>query len=234
MKPIIGVTSNLDDHTLSVSMDNIHSLLNAGAVPVVVPNLLDDEKVEKLAETLDGLLLTGGGDIDPTLFGEEPHQKLGSICPERDVFEISMIQKVLARNKPILAICRGCQVLSIALGGDMYQDIFSQIGVPLLQHGQKAPRWHATHFVNVKRDSLLHKVTGMQSFKVNSYHHQAVRKMPENFEVCAEASDGVIEAFESTKHRFALGVQWHPECMTQKNDDPSNAIFDAFVKACSQ
>lgn len=183
---------------------------------------------------MTGCCLLAGGDIDPTLFGEEPHQKLGSICPERDVFEISMIQKVLARNKPILAICRGCQILSIALGGDMYQDIFSQMGVPLLQHGQKAPRWHATHFVNIKRDSLLHRVTGMQNFKVNSYHHQAVRKMPENFEVCAEASDGVIEAFESKKHRFALGVQWHPECMTQKNDDPSKAIFDAFVKACSQ
>ncbi|KAF0825679.1 gamma-glutamyl-gamma-aminobutyrate hydrolase family protein [Cytobacillus firmus] len=234
MKPIIGVTSNLDDHNLSVSMDNIHSLINAGAVPVVVPNMLDDDKIEKLAETLDGLLLTGGGDIDPTLFGEEPHQKLGSICPERDTFEISMIQKMLARDKPILAICRGCQILCIALGGDMYQDIFSQMGVPLLQHGQKAPRWHATHFVNVKRDSLLHRVTGMLSFKVNSYHHQAVRKMPENFEVCAVANDGVMEAFESKKHSFALGVQWHPECMTQKNDDPSKAIFDEFVKACKQ
>lgn len=234
MKPIIGVTSNLDDTQLSVSMDNIHSLLNAGAIPIVLPNLLEDGKIEKLAEEMDGLLLTGGGDIDPTLFGEEPHQNLGSICPERDTFELSIIQKMLALDKPILAICRGSQILSIAAGGDMYQDIYFQMGVPLLQHAQKAPRWHASHFVNVKRNSLLHRATGERSFKVNSYHHQAVRKMPENFEVCAEANDGVIEAFESNKHSFVLGVQWHPECMTQKNDHPSIAIFEAFIKACKQ
>ncbi|PAE26654.1 MULTISPECIES: gamma-glutamyl-gamma-aminobutyrate hydrolase family protein [Bacillaceae] len=232
MKPIIGVTSSLEAHRLSVSLDNINSLVNAGAVPTVVPNLLDEENIMQLAETLDGLLVTGGGDIDPTLFGEEPHQKLGSICPERDIFEISIIQKMLALDKPILAICRGCQILSIAAGGDMYQDIYSQIGGNILQHSQKAPNWHASHFVNVNKDSLLYKITQTEKFKVNSYHHQAVRKMPENFEVCATSSDGVIEAYESKKHPFVLGVQWHPECLAQKKDGLSYAIFEAFAEAC--
>ncbi|MBT2689384.1 gamma-glutamyl-gamma-aminobutyrate hydrolase family protein [Bacillus sp. ISL-47] len=232
MKPVIGVTSDLHDQLLSLSMDNIISLINAEAVPIVLPNLLDEENADQLTETMDGLLVTGGGDIDPILFGEEPHQKLGNICPERDAFEISIIHKMLTLDKPILAICRGCQILNIAAGGDMYQDIYTQLDGTLLQHSQKSPKWHATHYVNVNKDSLLYKIAQKEKFKVNSYHHQAVRKMPVNFEVCAISNDGVIEAFESKKHTFVLGVQWHPECMTQKKDGTSISIFHAFVRAC--
>ncbi|OHX44674.1 MULTISPECIES: gamma-glutamyl-gamma-aminobutyrate hydrolase family protein [Cytobacillus] len=232
MKPTIGVTSNLNDQLLTLSMDNIDALTESGAVPIVVPNYLVEENINQLIEKIDGLLVTGGGDIDPTLFGEEPHQHLGSICPERDSFEMSIITKMLDHNKPVLGICRGCQILAIAAGGDMYQDIYFQMEGEILQHSQKAPRWHASHFVSVKKDTLLYKIVQTDRIKVNSFHHQAVRELPKEFEVSAISNDSVIEAFESKKHSFVLGVQWHPECLTEKHDKPSLLIFQHFVNAC--
>lgn len=232
MKPVIGITSDLQGRYLSLTMDNINSIVGAGAVPIALPNLLDEENIDLLLERIDGLLVTGGDDIDPTLFGEEPHQYLGIVYPERDAFEMNIIKKALDLDKPVLAICRGCQVLCVAAGGDIYQDIYSQYPGTPLQHSQKAPRWHASHYVNAKKDSLLYKITQKEKFKVNSFHHQAVRKIPENFEVCARSSDGIIEAFECKNYSFVLGVQWHPECMTEKKDVPSVSIFHAFINAC--
>lgn len=234
MKPVIGVTSNLNDGLLSLSMSNIHALTEAGGVPMILPNLLDEATIDVLAQKLDGLLLTGGGDIDPTLFGEEPHKYLGSITPERDFFEIRLIRKMLQDDKPILAICRGCQIVNIAVGGDMYQDIYSQLDGTLLQHSQKAPRWHGSHFIDIVAGSMLHQIIKDQKIRVNSFHHQAVRRVPAPFKVCATSSDGVIEAFESTQHSFMLAVQWHPECMVEKNDQPSKEIFQAFVNAANK
>jgi putative glutamine amidotransferase len=231
MRPVIGVTSNLQDQLLSLSMSNIDALTESGAVPMVLPNLLDEDSVDVLVKKLDGLLVTGGGDIDPTLFGEEPHQKLGGITPERDTFEINIIKKMLELNKPILAICRGCQIVCIAAGGDMYQDIYTQIEGNVIQHSQRAPKWHGSHYIEIETGSMLHQITKSTKFKVNSFHHQAVRSMPDQFEVCATSSDGVIEAFESKQHSFVLAVQWHPECMIEKGDQPSLAIFQSFVQA---
>ncbi|PLR81470.1 gamma-glutamyl-gamma-aminobutyrate hydrolase [Bacillus canaveralius] len=234
MNPIIGVTSNLIDQQLCVSMDNIDALTGTDAVPLVLPNLLDMAMINSIAGRLDGLLVSGGGDIDPTLFGEEPHRNLGIICPERDSFEINIIKKMLVLDKPILAICRGCQILNIAVGGDMYQDIYDQHDRSLLQHAQKAPRWHASHYVNVKADSLLFQITQKEKFKVNSFHHQAVRRIPVGFEACAMSSDGVMEAFESKTHAFVLGIQWHPESMVMRRDRHSISIFETFIEACKQ
>ncbi|MGB3101740.1 MAG: gamma-glutamyl-gamma-aminobutyrate hydrolase family protein, partial [Psychrobacillus psychrotolerans] len=201
MKIIIGVSSNLKEDLLSVPMSNIRAITQFGGVPIVLPNLVIDE-ITEIANTINGLLLTGGGDIDPTLFGEEPLPGLGNIVPERDLFEVALVKRMLELNKPILGICRGAQIMSIAMGGDMYQDIYSQKNGPLLQHDQQAPNWHGSHFVEVTEGSLLRKIVGMDKFKVNSYHHQALRNMPEGFIVSGVASDGVIEAFESTKHPF--------------------------------
>jgi putative glutamine amidotransferase len=233
MKPIIGVTSSLkDDQLLTLSLDNTDSVTKAGGVPIILPNLLDPEQVERIADQIDGLLLTGGGDIDPTLFGEEPHPNLGSITPARDQFEIAITRKVMEQNKPILAICRGCQILNIAAGGDMFQDIYAQHDNQLLQHAQRAPRPHGSHFVDVKDGSLLYRITKLNRFKVNSFHHQAVRHVAEGFQTSATASDGIIEAFESTQHAFILAVQWHPECMVNSGDPSANAIFNTFIEAC--
>jgi putative glutamine amidotransferase len=235
MKPIIGVTSSYtDERTLQTSYDNIKSVTQAGGIPVVLPNLTDPEEINELAGSLDGVLVTGGGDIDPTLFGEEPHPELGLIHPDRDTFETDLLKRCLDSNKPVLAVCRGCQILNIAAGGDMYQDIYSQTDRELLQHTQRAPRSHASHFVEVEQDSLLYKITKLSKFKVNSFHHQALRDMADGFRVTAVSGDRVIEAFESTAHSFVIGVQWHPECMTEKGDLPSVQLFSAFVKASKQ
>lgn len=232
MKPIIGVTTSLQDENLiTLSHDNVDSIVKAGGVPVILPNLVDSEHIERVANSIDGLLVTGGGDIDPTLFGEEPHPNLGSITPTRDEFEIAIIKKMMEQDKPVLAICRGCQILNIAAGGDMYQDIYNQTDKPLLQHTQKAPRHHGSHFVDVKEGSLLYQITQSNRLKVNSFHHQAVRHVAQGFQESGTASDGIIEALESVEHSFIIGVQWHPECMVKNGDTPSNDIFAKFVEA---
>jgi putative glutamine amidotransferase len=233
MKPLIGVTASMgEERTVHVAQDNIDAVGNSGGVPVILPNLTEMDQIKQLSDKLDGLLVTGGGDIDPTLFSEEPHRNLGSITPERDLFETELIRFILNKDIPVLAICRGCQILNIAAGGDMYQDLYSQKDGDLLQHQQRAPRWHGSHFVQVREDSLLHQITAEKRFKVNSYHHQAVRHMAPSFRVSATASDGVIEAFESTAHTFVIGVEWHPENMLPKGDTPSQKLFQAFIQAC--
>lgn len=233
MKPIIGITSNIrDEKLLTTGLSNIRAIVKAGGVPIVLPNLSEDSEVDRLVESIDGLLVTGGGDVDPNIFGEEPHPELGEVCPERDHFEIMMISKFLKLDKPILGICRGSQMINVSAGGDLFQDIYAQHDHQLLQHRQNAPRSHVTHFVDVAENSLLHQAVQSTRFKVNSYHHQAVRKVAEGFEVCARASDGIIEAFECKTHRFVLGVQWHPENLTGKNDIYSLKLFNAFVQAC--
>ncbi|WP_342560374.1 gamma-glutamyl-gamma-aminobutyrate hydrolase family protein [Psychrobacillus sp. FSL W7-1457] len=231
MKPIIGVSSNLTELVLSVPTDNIHAVTRFGGVPIVLPNM-ETELIDSIANLIDGLLLTGGGDIDPTLFGEEPHRSLGSIVPERDEFEVELIKKMLEQNKPILGLCRGAQIMSIAAGGDMYQDIYGQIETTLLQHDQKAPRTHASHFVQLGEGTVLKHIIGKDRIKVNSFHHQAVRKIPQGYQISGIASDGIIEAFESQHHSFVIGIQWHPECLVTTGDDSSEAIFKGFIEAC--
>ena len=233
MKPIIGISSSLNEHVLSVPTDYIQAITKFGGVPIILPNLQEDA-IESIVELLDGLLLTGGGDIDPTLFNEEPHQNLGTITPERDEFEIAIIQKMMKLNKPIFGICRGLQILNIAIGGDMYQDIYMQSQNKLLQHTQLAPRSHTSHFVHVIEGSKLGDIVQVEKFKVNSFHHQAVRKIPTDFKASAIASDGIIEAFESMNHKFVMGLQWHPECLLSKNDYASIAIFETFILSCEK
>ncbi|WP_307552352.1 MULTISPECIES: gamma-glutamyl-gamma-aminobutyrate hydrolase family protein [unclassified Paenibacillus] len=233
LKPIIGITSNIrEEKLLTTGISNIHAIVKGGGVPIVLPNLSDESMIDRLADSIDGLLVTGGNDADPTLYDEEPHPNLGEVCPERDYFEIRLITKLLTRNKPILGICRGCQMINVAAGGKLYQDIHVQYGKPLLQHTQKAPRSHPTHYVDVKESSLIHDIVQSTRFKVNSFHHQAVRSVPEGFDVTALSSDGIVEAYESKQHHFVLGVQWHPENLAQKNDVYSLRLFNAFIEAC--
>ncbi len=217
-----------------VSIDNAHAVLQAGGIPVMLPYIEDDKDIEELAESIDGLYLTGGDDIDPTLFGEEPLPNLGIIIPSRDAFELKLIRKFLSLDKPILAVCRGCQILNIAVGGDMYQDINSQFKEDILQHQQRAPKPHGSHYIDVPEGTLLHRLSGSKRFKVNSRHHQANRNVPAPFKVSGVASDGVIEAIESNVHSFVLGVQWHPENMVFGGDETSLKIYVKFVEACKK
>lgn len=232
MKPIIGITSHVEmDYKHTLSNDYIQAIIQAGGIPVILP-IGTDADVAEMSDRIDGLLVTGGGDIDPTLFGEEPLQGLGMISPGRDSFEMLIVEKALAADKPILAICRGIQIMNIAVGGDMYQDIYSQIDGKLLQHQQNAVRAHLAHFVDVASGSLLADIAGKERFKVNTYHHQAVRNVPAPLKVTGTASDGIIEAIESTEHKFVLGVQWHPEPLAAAGEEVSKRIFEKFVESC--
>ncbi|MEN2768584.1 gamma-glutamyl-gamma-aminobutyrate hydrolase family protein [Ornithinibacillus xuwenensis] len=234
MKPIIGVVTSteVEQNVFYTSADNVEAILRAGGLPVLLPYLQHNQDMSEIASKIDGLYATGGYDIDPTLFGEEPHPKLGTIIPGRDIFEVKIMQKLLALDKPILGVCRGSQTLNIAMGGDMYQDIYSQIDSQLLQHQQQAPKEHGSHFVDVEQGTLLHRLTGKDRLRVNSRHHQANRNVIAPLQICGTSSDGIIEAIESMEHRFVLAVQWHPESMLGANDEDSGAIFRGFINAC--
>lgn len=236
MKPVIGVTASMeiDQSVYTVNSRNIKAILKAGGMPVILPYFLEEEDVEQIVQKIDGLYATGGHDIDPTLFGEEPHPGLGTVIPARDQSEIKLIKKMMEMKKPILGVCRGSQILNIATGGDMYQDINSQIDKQLLQHRQKAPVEHMPHYVHVEKDSLLYRITAEERFKINSFHHQANRNVPKGFQISAKASDGIVEAIESKELPFVLGLQWHPEATTLIDDQPSVKIFEAFIKACAK
>ncbi|WP_405099551.1 gamma-glutamyl-gamma-aminobutyrate hydrolase family protein [Oceanobacillus sp. FSL H7-0719] len=234
MKPIIGVipTIELDERFYRVSRNNLAAIEQAGGIPIVLSYLSHSNDMEQIAVKLDGLYLTGGDDIDPLYFNEEPHPKLGAFNPKRDAFEMAMTKNMLEKNKPVLGVCKGAQILNLAASGDMYQDIYAQINEPLLQHSQKAPSYAAVHQVELTEGSLIHQLAGQQNIRVNSFHHQANRKPGKGFIVSGKSSDGVVEAIESKEHRFALGVQWHPEMLGTAGDVPSKNIYRGFITAC--
>ncbi|SFS79871.1 gamma-glutamyl-gamma-aminobutyrate hydrolase family protein [Marininema halotolerans] len=230
MRPIIGLTISYENEMCTCRRDYSEAILFGGGLPLMIPPTRDKEIHQQLATLLDGLLLTGGKDINPYLFNEEPLPGLGVVEPERDLMEMSLSQEFIRTNKPILAICRGCQLLSVALGGSMYQDLPSQ-KEKLLQHTQRAPRNHPSHRVKVKGESLLFRITKQRDIRVNSFHHQAVKIIPDRCVISGTSLDGVIEAYEGKNDPFLLALQWHPEAML-KEDVTSQAIFKSFISAC--
>ena len=224
MKPIIGITPDYsyEAEKFMVSQHYIKAIETAGGYPMILcPN-------EMFPDFIDGLLLTGGGDIDPILFGEEPIAENGEISPLRDAFEWSLCQKAQEKKLPILGICRGMQLLAILNGGSIYQDIYSQTNT-MIKHIQKAPRFYGTHTIEIATNSILSKIANQNSCVVNSFHHQCLQKISPELKITAAASDGVIEAVESTVHPFAVGVQWHPECMRGKEKEAEH-LFRLFVQ----
>lgn len=236
MKPIIGVTASMEkDRTTYYTMKrNMDAIQNAGGIPFLLPYTFGDSDTLEIVNRIDGLYATGGYDIDPILFGEEPIPGLGTIIPERDQAELLLIKKVLETKKPILGVCRGSQIMNIAAGGDMYQDIYSQVDRELLQHRQEAPYDYGSHFVDVTDGSLLQRLTGENRFRINSFHHQSNRNPGAGFRISGTSSDGIVEAIEGIDHPFALGLQWHPEAMVRKKDGPSLKIYQGFIEACTQ
>ncbi|MFQ6040662.1 MAG: gamma-glutamyl-gamma-aminobutyrate hydrolase family protein [Candidatus Poribacteria bacterium] len=242
MRPIIGITCGSDVSASSaggrvyrknsVGSDYINAIEHAGGAPIVLPIVEDAECISSFIDIIDGLLLSGGGDIDPSFFNEEPIPAIGSIDPRRDSIEISLSKAALEQNLPVLAICRGIQVLNVAAGGTLYQDI-SQHSKETLKHRQSAPGWHASHTIQMEPGSLMYGMFDKRTGKVNSFHHQAVRDVADGFYVSARSNDGIIEAIESREYRFMLGVQFHPEMMYQHHPAAAN-IFAAFVKACKR
>ncbi len=219
VKPLIGITCAWDEESGSFCLSRmyIESVEAAGGVPLLLASAADGVSLERMVGAVDGLVLSGGTDVDPAHFGEEPVPAGGELCPERDAFELALAKLALAADMPLLGICRGMQVLNIAAGGDIYQDMASQMEEPLLKHFQQAPRWYPTHGITVLQGTILASLLGSGPARVNSYHHQAVRKVAPGFVVSARSGDGVIEAVEAKGLLFALGVQCHPEAMWKKH-----------------
>ncbi|MFS0574684.1 gamma-glutamyl-gamma-aminobutyrate hydrolase family protein [Sporosarcina sp. 179-K 3D1 HS] len=232
MKPVIGLTSNMNaDGKHEIDPEYMAAIVQAGGLPIIIPADIEAD-VGQMAELLDGLLLTGGKDINPMYYEEEPHPRLGEVSPVRDRTEIALVQQMVSQEKPVLGICRGIQLLNVACGGDLFQDIECQIDRPVLQHAQKAPRTHPSHTVKIEKGSLLEGMVDCGRIQVNSFHHQAVKRVAATLRISAFANDGVVEAIEGRAEQFVLGVQWHPERLAAAGDAPSLQIFNSFIQAC--
>ena len=231
MRPIIGITCTATDSNEShgISVSYIDAVEHSGGTPILLPLPQSDLCVADFLNLIDGLLLSGGVDVDPFLYGEEPQPKMGKIDVSRDRVEMLLIPKALEMNIPILGICRGIQVLNVAAGGTLHQDIYTD-SKAALKHSQNAPEWYGTHAIHIQEGSRLLDILGQPMIRVNSFHHQAVKDVAPDFVVSAVASDDVIEGMESTCHNFVVGVQCHPEGMW-KNTPPIANLFAEFVKA---
>ena len=226
-KPIIAITACAEDD-LSSRLNRAYSesVREAGGIPIIIP-LGVEADVEQILMVADGLLLSGGHDVHPFLFGTEPSPKLGKIHPERDTVELALTNAALIKGVPILGICRGIQLLNVALGGTLYQDVESEYRQSPLKHSQQAARGVATHYVTVEPNDLLEE----GQLAVNSFHHQAILQLAPNLTVVAKSSDGIIEAVMHDAHPFCLAVQWHPEEQAVVGDEAAIKLFKAFIGA---
>ena len=231
--PVVGITCGHDPSSKPdrwfVKAPYIRAVMEAGGIPLLIPPTWDEELLGRCLDRVDGLLLTGGVDVDPGLYGQAPHAALGRVDREWDALDVTAARLALARDLPVLGICRGVQVLNVAAGGTLYQDIPSQVA-NALQHQQSEPGWQATHEVTVAPDSRLAGILEATVVPVNTFHHQAVLDVAPGFRASAWAADGVVEGIESMVHRFALGVQWHPELMTER-DAVQRRLFAGLVAA---
>lgn len=239
MQPLIGITSaywvspdgwgyNRMYHPIAMGV------ARAGGLPVLIPTGLDEESLRALYSRIDGLLLPGGPDVDPAHFGEERHPNLGSIDPPRDALELPLARWAVADDLPVFGICRGHQVLNVALGGTLVQDIPSEIETDL-HHDQpnSEPRSKRLHDIAISPGSHLARVMGDTQIAVNSLHHQSVEQPAPGLNVSAYSPDGIIEALEMPDKLFVLSVQWHPEDLAH-DDNANQHLFDAFVEAARQ
>lgn len=222
MRAVIGITANyhLEEKTLTLREYYINSVLRAGGMPLILA--AQTELLDNYINLCDGILFTGGGDLDPCYFGQAPAVMLGEVNPRRDEFEINLAHKMLASGKAALGICRGCQIMNVAAGGSLIQHLDSD-----LCHQQKAPRDYPIHDIFIASNSQLFRILGSDKIKVNSFHHQAVDQPGNGIYYSAYAQDGTVEAIEYPGHPFYLGVQWHPECMS---DFSAQRLFTALVQ----
>ncbi len=231
MKPVIGVMPLWDDEKDSVWMlpGYLDGIRQAGGLPVVFPFTEDRRDLEQLAGLCDGFLFTGGHDVSPDLYHEEPLPGLVSCCRKRDEMETAVLEKAIEADKPVLGICRGIQLINAAFGGTLYQDLPSQHPSDT-EHRQHAPYDLPAHEIALSEDSPLYGCLGVRQLAVNSCHHQAVRKVADTLKVMAVSPDGLAEALYRPGSSFLWAVQWHPE-FSYLTDENSRKIFRAFVKA---
>lgn len=213
-------------HEFALAIPYVRAVELAGGLPVIVPPL-GDVALEPLLDSLDGLCVPGGPDLDPGTYCEEPHAELGPFNRDVDRFELAMVNAADERELPIFGICRGAEVLNVARGGSLIQHL-PDLGARL-PHRQDAPGIETSHPVAVVTDSLLGEITGASELQVNSFHHQGLGRLGRDLRPVAAAPDDTIEAIEATDRRFCLGVQWHAETLVHM--EPQIALFGAFVEA---
>lgn len=235
--PVIGITTRRlsapDQSTLIGSVESyIQAVLKAGGSPVLIPLLLSGSRLADVVQCLDGVLFTGGGDIDPEFYRGEAHPSIAGVDKERDGMELTLVDHVMFRRLPFLGICRGLQVINVALGGTLYADINSQVPNTLL-HAAHSDRMteSKSHSVRILPGTKLAGIVKAEKLEVNSYHHQAVDKPAASLAVSAVAPDGIIEGIEIKDHPYGVAVQWHPEVLTK--DPPSQLLFKSFIEAAA-
>ena len=234
-KPIIGITGNQKmanngnyppfeiNYSPTAYGD---AVVRAGGLPMVIP-ISDPEDAVSYISSVDGIILTGGQDVSPALYHQEPHLKLEATSWQRDQSEVALIKEAIRQQKPILAICRGLQLVNVVFGGTLYQDLPSQYNVTV-QHSQKSQPENKTHSIHIEPNSHLSEFL-QDGICVNSIHHQAVDQLGEGLKVTARSHDDVVEAFESTESNLIVAVQWHPEELA-KSDDNHLALFEDLVR----
>ncbi|WP_425805311.1 gamma-glutamyl-gamma-aminobutyrate hydrolase family protein [Desulfitobacterium sp. Sab5] len=213
-RPLIGIVPLYDDDKESYWMlpGYMKGIEEAGGIPVMLPLTTHIEVIEQLAHTFDGFLMTGGHDVDPQLYGENPQEFCGNICKERDHMEEILLNKALQFDKPVLGICRGIQLVNVLLGGTLYQDIPSQFETDTpINHAQKPPYDIPIHRINIEKGTPFYNILKSESIMVNSYHHQGIKKLSPQLRCAAKAVDDLIEAVYMPEKSFVVAVQWHPE-----------------------
>lgn len=251
IKPLIGITGCIvydweqgnqrlrgmpGQDMLMVSHDYLNCVQHVGGIPVPLPALDAKEYPKDVAERLDGLILTGGPDVNPYLYKQGSRIGLGKLSPQRDSFEMAVLKEMLAQDKPILGICRGAQLLNVFFGGTLYQDLKNEGVAAQIEHAGKATRvkYNYIHKVSFKEGSSFREIYDAQEVWVNSLHHQAVEKLGVDLVCDGHSEDGIIEAFHHKEYGFVLGVQWHPEMMAEVHSE-HYGVFRALVnKAISK
>ena len=237
MKPLIGITTNQSTNsygqpTVMLMQSYVNAVIQAGGVPVLIPSLIAQDGWDAAYSRLDGILFSGGGDISLDFFPGDPHPRIDDVDPERDSIEQSMIRAAAAEGKPFFGICRGCQVLNVALGGTLYTHIPDQLPNALVHEYPGNKRTILVHEVKIEEGTHIAEIYGEPIIKVNSLHHQGLKDVAPSLRIAGYAPDGLVEAVELPDHPFGLGVQWHPEWLTDQAT--TRNLFKKFVEAAGE
>lgn len=216
-------------HDMSVSLAYLRAVNGPGAIPLIIPPILPGA-ISTILDTIDGLFVSGGPDIDPMIYDRAPNENNGPTNPAIDSFQYGLLREADVRRIPTLCVCRGMQMLNVARDGALHQHIPDDYPDSKISHAQQEDGAFVSHHVEIEPDTLLHKILGRESTEVNSFHHQAVDRLGHHLKISAVAPDGVVEAIEATDRDFFLGVQWHAESLVHAEDDQSK-LFAALVDA---
>ena len=230
-KPLIGITTSFDSKasTMNIRTTYTEAVMHGGGIPVLLPVTMDPERIRELFESVDGVLLCGGPDIHPNLYGEQIKYYCGHVNHERDVFELELARLCIEEDKPLMGICRGSQVLNVACGGTLYQDINLQGATDFKHADNSESHSPVAHPVNLLTGKFFEQVLGISELEITSWHHQAVRAPGEGIEIAALCPDGIIEGVYMPSKKCIFGVEWHPEMLP---DNPGYKLFDYFVDQC--